>query len=495
MNRPVIVAIASILTVRSSAACAQTPSPAAGEARPTSDAMLSFKIESAILGESRRIFVSLPLSFEKSAPDRRYPVTVVVDGEELTRPVRAVSEHLSNAGQIPEAIIVGIENTNRLRDLTPPGLSVSGSSTREGGDRFIDFIEKELLPEIDRRYRGSAPRTFVGHSSGGILATWIAATRTSFREVVAIDTPMHLQNNWLVERLMERASNKSTPPLRYASLETRFGWTEPRWKALVAAAPSSWKLTRQKLEHESHESMAMLASYIGLREVFNDYSSLAAPISPTTSTLPYYARLDSAFGAPLIPPRRILNNVTEDLLMEGRGAAARSAFTTLVRGYGAPSNSATTLARIAEVEKQPLPSETVESLLATPFSTPREAEKYIGEWVGDVWMNADEPRDDSELFTIRIVDGRIVGETTHLLPDGEVMKQSWTYFRVTPAGMTFGFMNGMRPRGMLLYEGTLKGDVLSGVMAIRGVNFIHPEGLNAPVVRFQFRRKPAAATK
>src|SRR5581483_10032384 len=101
-----------------------------------------------------------------------------------------------------EAVIVGIENTEdpdgRVRDLTPPGLSVSGSSLDEAGDRFLDFVEQELLPALDARFRTTAPRVLVGHSSGGILATYAAATRDSFRLVLALDGPTHLGNDWLV---------------------------------------------------------------------------------------------------------------------------------------------------------------------------------------------------------------------------------------------------------------------------------------------------------
>ncbi len=75
----------------------------------------SFQIASAILKETRRILVVLPASYSQSAPDRRYPVTVVVDGEYLIAPVAAVSDELTRNGQIPESLIVGIENVENGR--------------------------------------------------------------------------------------------------------------------------------------------------------------------------------------------------------------------------------------------------------------------------------------------------------------------------------------------------------------------------------------------
>ncbi|MBI1765409.1 MAG: hypothetical protein HYR56_28670, partial [Acidobacteria bacterium] len=405
----------------------------------------AFQITSAILKETRPIYIVLPVSYTHSAPDRRYPVTLVLDGEANVPPAAAVSHELSRNGQIPESVIVAIPNLDpldgRLRDLTPPGLSVSGSSRNEGGDRFLDFIEKELLPAVERQFRGGAPRTFIGHSSGGILVTYAAATRSSYRAVVAIDTPTHLDDDWLVKQLIARAKSATTP-LRYVSLEARFGWTDETWKALAAAAPVSWQLHRESLKpKESHESIGMLAMYLGLREAFSDYSMLAAPIYPTTSILPYYAKVGAALGAPVIPPRKLIQNVVEDLLLEGRGAAARAAYNTLAAGYGAPADSAELLAQIAAVERRPPPAETVEGLLATPFPTPEEARDYIGDWVGDEQRQPGESAVPRLTLHIKVVAGRVVAEVEDAKLPAAYRIRRVEHLRLTPAGLNFGYMN------------------------------------------------------
>ena len=405
----------------------------------------SFQIASKILKETRRILIVLPASYSQSAPDHRYPVTVVVDGELLLAPVAAVSDELSRNGQIPESVIVGIESTGgtdqlssdqkRVYDLTPPGLSVSGSGLNEGGDLFLDFIEQELLPAVDRQFRTAAPRTFVGISSGGILATYVAATRSTYRAVVSLDAPIHMGENWLAKKLTARAA-APVVPLRYVSLEAQFGWPDEAWKSLVATAPASWKLYREQFwPKESHESIFMIGAYLGLREAFSDYSMLAAPVAPTTSILPYYTKVSASLGATVTPPRKLLQQVVDALLGEGRGAAAREAYNTLASGYGAPSDGAALLARIADVERRPALTETVEGLLATPFPSPEEARAFIGEWAGDIWMGPDEPRTASTMLRIRVVDGRVIGETVRRTPAGERVRR-WEYFRITPAGMT-----------------------------------------------------------
>jgi hypothetical protein len=456
------------------------------------DGAQSFRIASAILKETRQIFVAFPPSYAQSASDRRYPVTIVLDGEANVSPAVFVSYELSRNGQIPESLIIAIPNTDpirgRLHDLTPPGLSVSGSSLKEGGDRFLDFIEQELLPAVDRQFRGGAPRTFIGHSSGGILATYVAATRSTYRAVIALDTPIHLGGNWLAKKLTARAGTPGEA-LRYVSIEAKYGWSDEAWKGLVAAAPTSWKLHRERLwPKESHESMGMLGMYIGWREAFSDYSMLAAPVAPTTSILPYYAKVGAGLGARVIPPRKLLEQVVEDLLSEGRGAITREAYNVLASGYGAPTNSATLLTRITDVERRPTQLETVEGLLATPFPTTEEARPYIGEWVGNIWMKPEQPRTDSITLRISIENGRVIGETIQATAPPEFRVMRWQYLTITSTGMTWGFLNGMRPRGVILFEGELKGDTLSGKSRFGGIDFRLADGSAPPSPSFSFKR-------
>ncbi|MES2307023.1 MAG: alpha/beta hydrolase-fold protein [Gemmatimonadota bacterium] len=447
----------------------------------------AFLINSAILKETRRIFVALPASYEKTGASRRYPVAVVVDGELNLAPVMAVSSQLALTGQIPEMVLIGIENSNRLRDLTPPGLSVSGSTTHEGGDRFLDFIERELLPAVDRQFRGGLPRTFIGHSSGGILATWLAATRSTFLCVLAIDTPVALGDNWIAKRLTARAAAKG-PALRYASFEARYGWSAATWSALTRAAPANWLLHREHLVHESHESVVMPAAYLGLRELFADYSMIAAPTSPATRALPYYATLASHFGAAIIPPKKLLNDVYHDLLAEGRANESKAAYELYSRGYGVPADDQAQRARIAALSQRTAPAETIEGLLATPFPPIEAMKPYLGEWEGDLWMGEEETHDGRERLRISVKDGRLVGETINHDASGRELVQRWTYLKMTPGGFTYGFMNGMRPRAVVLFEAKALGEGLRGEQRFGGIGNISPEGEPYPRLHFAFHR-------
>ena len=231
----------------------------------------------------------------------------------------------------------------------------------------------------------------------------------------------------------------------------------------------------------------MLGAYLGLREAFRDYSRRAAPVAPTTSILPYYAKVSDAFGAPLVPPKQLVQSVVEDLLMEGRGAAAREAYVALTRGYGAPSDSVKLTTEIAQVEKQPPPAETVEGLLATPFPSVAEARPYLGEWSGETWHNDNEPH-ARQIIRIRVENGRVVGETVHPDAPPEYRNQAWEHMRITPNGLTWGYMNGMRPRGVILNEATLKNGTLAGQVRFGGINFKRPDGGTGPLQYFSYKK-------
>jgi hypothetical protein len=414
-------------------------------------------------------------------------VIIVLDGEGDFRPAMTVASELALLGHIPESIVVGIPNTNRLRDLTPPGLSVSGSSKSEGGNRFLDFLEKELMPALETQFRASGPVVLVGHSSGGIIATYAAATRPGFRFILSLDGPTHLGDNWLADRLTESA-RRSSEQLRYVSLESVFGWNDSLWTRLTAAAPKSWTLYRQKLDHESHVSMPFVGMYLGLRTLFQDYAIRSAPQSPTASTLAWYRGLEKLYGAPVYPPSGVLRQVMEDLEMEGQSKGASDAWNLLVTGYGTPSDSAEWRSRLAKLAAMPPLTETVEGLLGTPRPKTSTARGFVGEWRGVEWMSPD----DKHRIALRIRDsaGVLVGESVSWPEANKEMVIPLQYLKVVPGGLSWGHMNGMRPRGMLVWDGRLEGDKLTGEMRFGGIRFVPPPGLpdQPSIIHFDLRK-------
>jgi hypothetical protein len=448
-------------------------------------------ISSAILNRERAAFVALPASH--SLTTRTYPVVIVLDAEANFTNARTITSTLAALGHFPEAIVVGIPNAaggaaGRVHDMTPPGLSVSGSSRNEGGDRFLDFIERELLPEVGKRYRGGAPRMLVGHSSGGVIATYAAATRPAlFPVVISIDAPIHLDDHWLATRLIASARAPFPAPRRYVSLETRFGWTDSTWHALQTAAPNSWKLRREKLAGESHESMGFLAMYQGLKFAFADYSIVGAPLVPratATAAFEHYSKLAAEFKTELPPPAPVLRRLIEDLLTEARVEPARRALNWLVQGYGSQRDEAELQAMIARVAALPPLPVTLEELKGTPLPSAKQIAPYIGVWKGQGSLN--EHTKWNMTLRIRVEGEQVIAETEAMAPG---TFRPVDYLKVLPGGLEFGNMNGMRPMGMLVNAGRLNGNVLEGEGQFRGIVLPLPTGHMPPVTQFRLEKQ------
>ncbi|MBQ4810236.1 esterase [Pseudoalteromonas luteoviolacea] len=127
-------------------------------------------LSSKILSEQRTVTILLPDSYYINE-QKVFPVLYRLDGKENIPLESAVLNKLHRSGAAPEMIIVAIENTDRARDLAPTvnydprgPVGVGG-----GGDKFLDFIEKELIPEVNRTFRTHDFKVFSGASIGGLL--------------------------------------------------------------------------------------------------------------------------------------------------------------------------------------------------------------------------------------------------------------------------------------------------------------------------------------
>lgn len=127
---------------------------------------------SSVLGEERTYAVHLPDSYARS-PTKRYPVLYVLDGTAQSAHTATTAEVMARIGAMPEAIVIGIASGDaRNRDYTPPGMrqdSDDANSPDGEADRFLGFLQRELIPQVEREFRAAAPRALVGNSRGGLL--------------------------------------------------------------------------------------------------------------------------------------------------------------------------------------------------------------------------------------------------------------------------------------------------------------------------------------
>lgn len=104
-------------------------------------------IRSKFLGEIRTINLFVPASFQNTK--RKYPVIFLSDGEYNFEAAAVASYELEQSGHIPECIVAAIETPHRTQDLTPPGMGEFLAEGEEKGEKFLQFITKELRPALD----------------------------------------------------------------------------------------------------------------------------------------------------------------------------------------------------------------------------------------------------------------------------------------------------------------------------------------------------------
>src|SRR5512133_1407500 len=132
-------------------------------------------IHSNVLNEDRVVWVRMPAAAQGKKDS--YPVLYMTDAGSNVNEIGGTIDFLADSNFMPPLIVVAISNTDRVRDLTPSHADVKHSDgsveavpTSGGADKFRDFIQKELVPEIEKRYATYSYRIFAGHSLGGLFA-------------------------------------------------------------------------------------------------------------------------------------------------------------------------------------------------------------------------------------------------------------------------------------------------------------------------------------
>jgi len=153
---------------------------------------------SNILKEQREIWVELPVGYHSNS-SFKYPVVYVLDGGVQLNTLATVANNY--AGHfLPHMILVGIANhTNRTRDLTTSQVTMNhGYPVNEptgGAEEFTQFIEKELIPYIDSKFRTTPYRTLIGHSYGGLFTIHTLINHPSlFENYIAADPSIEWDN-------------------------------------------------------------------------------------------------------------------------------------------------------------------------------------------------------------------------------------------------------------------------------------------------------------
>ncbi len=176
------------------------------------------EIYSVELAEKRILNIYLPEGYNKN-DTIKYPIVYLLDGSADEDFIHIVGLYQFNSfpwiERVPKSIVVGIASVDRRRDFTYPTTIRKDKEkypTTGHSDKFIGFIEKELQPFIEKKYKANAIKTIIGQSLGGLLATEILFKKpTLFNKYIIISPSLWWDNGSLLKQTSTILQDSFTP--------------------------------------------------------------------------------------------------------------------------------------------------------------------------------------------------------------------------------------------------------------------------------------------
>lgn len=178
----------------------------------------TFTIQSKQVGEKRIINVWTPSNYKKSSD--LLPVMYMADGgiKEDFPHIANTLDKLIKEKKIKPIILVGIENTQRRKDLTGFTDVIEDKEIAPivgESEKFRAFIKEELFSEINKRYRTTNEKSIIGESLSGlfVMETFFL-TPEMFDNYIAFDPSLWWNNQYLVKTAREHLTQLSADEKR-----------------------------------------------------------------------------------------------------------------------------------------------------------------------------------------------------------------------------------------------------------------------------------------
>jgi uncharacterized protein len=237
-----------------------------------------------------------------------YPVLYLLDPDVEFSLAESISRTLVNYNTINPFIIVGIGyqvedlakmdpkifwdqwDINRARDYVPIEVKTgindleqgdaahAGLATYTGGsEKFKNFIEKELIPEVNRSYRTSNEneRALFGHSQGGLFAVWMMLNNPHiFKNYIILSPSLWIEQGQVIKQAFKLSNFAGVKAyfavgsLEYDSNRSMVDEVKMFYSKLPQS--NSFESKLDIIDGENHVSMVPAALTKGLKFIFSD---------------------------------------------------------------------------------------------------------------------------------------------------------------------------------------------------------------------------------
>jgi predicted alpha/beta superfamily hydrolase len=223
--------------------------------------------------EQRILEIILPQNY-KPGSDEKYEVIYVLDGEWNISLVPYIHDFARGEGFVPPAIFVGLPNVypngqnQRDRDFLPVNAA----------DDFLSFIEKEVIPRVEKKYPANGERTLYGHSYGGLFVTYAFLTKPEVFSAYLASDPAYQGSDRIVLKKAEEklgsfsCANKSLWIDCIDATHQMMGSAE-MISLLQAQAPKELHWNKGIYPNETHNSVRLKGIYDGFKFFYEGYST------------------------------------------------------------------------------------------------------------------------------------------------------------------------------------------------------------------------------
>ncbi|MFC5476993.1 alpha/beta hydrolase [Massilia suwonensis] len=237
----------------------------------------SFTLASTVLGENRRINVYNAPASRDGTP---LPVLYMPDGglEEDFLHIAGLLQIAIASGTMRPFMLVGIENTQRRRDLTGPSTDPEDRKIAPvigGSDAFRRFIANELMPAVRTRYRTTGETAIIGESLAGLFVVeTLFVAPEMFDTYIAVDPSLWWNREGLLAKgiaQLRTASRAGKMLFVGASGEPGMPALAGRLKQVVdrASAPGL-RFELAAFPEETHRTIYHPAALRALRTLFRN---------------------------------------------------------------------------------------------------------------------------------------------------------------------------------------------------------------------------------
>ena len=157
---------------------------------PLAFAQQELSIQSESMQETREIVVHLPKNYD---PDREegYPVIYMLDAGAADKMTAEIASYYNWGDLMPEVIVIGLKNVRRGLDFLPHyyEAEIDGEQVSGNGGKLLAYIENELIPFTNNRFKTNGDNVFAGHSWGGQFVTYALSQSPNLFDAYFITSP------------------------------------------------------------------------------------------------------------------------------------------------------------------------------------------------------------------------------------------------------------------------------------------------------------------